>query len=271
MDSIFDNIAEPEKMPSANMVAKTKIDPQTIIRKMEDIAQKSASRKGGALIPNERLTSEDFDGSIKVLENEAEMVLSVASKAYRDESYEEGLATIRKWFQNSYKYNTQAKQNGDLLKLKADCEFALLRYEEAADTYQEYFTKHLKSGDGDYMEFLDGLVDRFTLAMQQHYAVPFYFTALNEHRKVQNHGKMDWIYSQIETAYRNTEDWARLIQTYQNHISIKKMLKDYEGQLDILNHLGKLQYDQGDAAGSKKSYELSIAIKNEANIKTKQT
>ena len=59
------------------------------------------------------------------------------------------------------------------------------------------------------------------------------------------------------------EDWPRLIQTYQNHLSIKKMLNDHQGQLEIYDHLGKLQYDQGDAEGSKLSYEESMSIKKQ--------
>jgi hypothetical protein len=74
---------------------------------------------------------------------------------------------------------------------------------------------------------------------------------------------MDTIYQEIEAAYRQMEDWPRLIQTLQNHLSIRKTLKDHTGQLDLLDHLGKLLYDQGDAASSKKCYERRLVIENE--------
>ena len=89
------------------------------------------------------------------------------------------------------------------------------------------------------------------------------FTALNEYRQLHDHFKMDVLYDEIEIAYRQSEDWPRLIQTYQNHLSIKKVLKDYVGQLDLLDHLGKLLYDQGEEDKSRKCYEQRLVIENE--------
>ena len=79
---------------------------------------------------------------------------------------------------------------------------------------------------------------------------------------------MDEIYQEIETAYEQMKDWPRLTQTYQNHLSIKNSLKDYEGQLELLDLLGKLLFDQGDAEGSRKCYEQRLAIENRLSSNT---
>ena len=263
LDSIFDDMREPQKPAPAKILPKTKIDPGIIAKKLADLANERVDRKA-PLVSHETLTSKDLKGPAEASENEAEMFFAVANRAYRDGNFQEGLATVRKWFQS---VGEQANKNRELLKLKADCEFALQHYEEAAETYQIYVKEHLKVGDKDYLEFLDEVGDKFARPMRQQDAVPFYFAALTEHRKARNHAEMDRIYSRIEIAYREIEDWIKLIQSYQSHISIKKVLKDYKGQLEILDHLGKLQYDQGDAAGSKKSYEQSIAIREEMHSK----
>ncbi len=260
-DSIFGDIQEPVKPVSTEIKPKKRIKPETISKKLSKISKSVKDDEKAPLISHETLTSKDLGSDNELLEDEAAIMYSVAEKAYHDGKYKEALNTTLNWFQNHYKYNTRAAQNKDLLKLKADSQFALLKYDLATATYQEYFKKYLRSCDDEYLAFLDDVTNKFSLSIQQHHAIQFYYTALNEYRQAGNHSKMDQLYNEIELAYRKTEDWPRLIQTFQNHLCIKKMLKDYDGQLTILDHLGKLQYDQGDANGSKKSYEQSIAIK----------
>lgn len=252
IDSIFDDVKDSENEKSKNIIKK-----DTFASKQSDKGKTSKIK--APLISNEMLSSKDF----KVLENEAEMVFNAAEKTYRDGKFEEALSSVMRWFQSNYKYNTKAAHNKDLAKLKADCEFSLLRYKTAAESYQDYFKRFCKQSDEDYLQTLDDVIDNFSLSIQQKYAIQFMFTALNEHRQTGNQVRMDGIYKEIEQAYRQMEDWPRLIQTYQNHLSIKKMIKDHQGQLEILDHLGKLQYDQGDDTGSKQSYEESIAIKKQ--------
>lgn len=253
--SIFDNIKNTQKPGSKTIVKK---EPITISKK-EDKTSKSKP----PLISNEVLNGKDLNSGFKVLENEAEMVFNAAEQAYRSGNFEQALSSVMRWFQSNYKYNTQASQNKDLAKLKADCEFSLLRYELAAASYQDFFKRFCNQTDEEYLPLLDEIIDNFSLSIQQKHAIQFMFTALNEHRQAGNQLRMDGIYKEIEQAYRQMEDWPRLIQTYQNHLSIKKMIKDHQGQLDILDLLGKLHYDQGDAAASKVSYEESIAIKKQ--------
>ena len=42
-------------------------------------------------------------------------------------------------------------------------------------------------------------------------------------------------------------------------------VQDFTGQLDILDHLGKMLYDQGDAEGSRQCYEQRLAIETQMN------
>ncbi|MBT4288826.1 MAG: hypothetical protein HOD92_15980 [Deltaproteobacteria bacterium] len=252
IESIFDDIKDSENEKPKQKGKKTKKKGKEKVLKIKP-----------PLVSNEVLSSKDFNKDFKVLENEAEMIFNSAEKAYRDGNFEDALSSIMRWFQSNYKYNTKASHNKDLAKLKADCEFSLLRYQTAAESYQDYFKRFCKPSDDEYLSVLDEIIDNFSLSIQQKHAIQFMFTALNEHRQTGNQIRMDGIYKEIEQAYRQMEDWPRLIQTYQNHLSIKKMLNDHQGQLEIYDHLGKLQYDQGDAEGSKLSYEESMSIKKQ--------
>jgi len=110
---------------------------------------------------------------------------------------------------------------------------------------------------------LERAIEIFKKEKKYSLALPFLFSVLNEYRQFGNHKRMDEIYNEIEQGYRDQQDWKRLIKTYQNHLTIKKLLKDFKGQLKLLDHLGKLYYDQKNADGSKECYEQSIAIKAE--------
>jgi len=252
IESIFDDIKGSENEKPKQKGKKTKKKGKEKVLKIKP-----------PLVSNEVLSSKDFNKDFKVLENEAEMIFNSAEKAYRDGNFEDALSSVMRWFQSNYKYNTKASHNKDLAKLKAECEFSLLRYQTAAESYQDYFKRFCKPSDEEYLRSLDEVIDNFSLSIQQKHAIQFMFTALNEHRQTGNQVRMDEIYKEIEQAYRQMEDWPRLIQTYQNHLSIKKMINDHQGQLEIYDHLGKLQYDQGDAEGSKLSYEESMALKKQ--------
>ncbi len=211
---------------------------------------------------NEFLTGKDLASSPDEEEG-IELAIKMAIKEFEEANHEESLAIIRQYTQNPNKKVETTEQTVQLVELKANNEFELGQYDKAAQTYQEIVTQHISKSSPDFLPLLERFIDKFKDVELEKHAIHFMFTALNEYRQMHDHLKMDATYDDIETAYRQTEDWPRLIQTYQNHLSIKKVLKDYEGQLDLLDQLGKLLYDQGDEDKSRKCYKQRLVVEKE--------
>jgi len=261
IDSLFDDIQEPSQ-------PKPKRPPVTPSQRkqLKEVQEAGAAPELNSPVPlisKEILTSEDFEVNPLNEKKETEMVLSLVKKSLKAENYQEGLKTIQQWLQTSARNNAPAEQIREVLQLKGDCEFALQLFEEASKSWQILAKKYFKGGDASSLKLLEDWNRKFIDLGQQKFALHFLFTSLNEYRHRDNYTEMDQTYLQIETGYEQLKDWARLIQTIQNHMAIKKIIKDYAGQLSLLDHLGKLLYDQGDADGSRKCYEQSIAIKQQ--------
>lgn len=212
---------------------------------------------------NEFLTSKDLEIASEDLEDSIDLIISTVRKQFEAAKTEDALNTIIKFLQNEGSaYQTSGKMLL-LLELKADIEFELEQFSRASKTIQQIFANHVTKNSPDFLPTLEKYINKFNGINQQSNSIHLMFTALNEYRQLHDHSKMDVLYDEIEIAYRQSEDWPRLIQTYQNHLSIKKVLKDYVGQLDLLDHLGKLLYDQGEEDKSRKCYEQRLVIENE--------
>ncbi len=244
--NLFDDVQE-------NLDAKP-TDPVGTKQSLETSAQPIAA--------NEFLTGKDL--ALDPVKKEGiELVVSMATKEFQEGNYEESLAIIRQYTQDEGKQAESTEQTVQLIEMKANNEFELGQYDRAAQTYQDIVTRLIPKSSPDFLPLLERFIDKFKDVELEKHAIHFMFTALNEYRQMHDHLKMDITYDNIETAYRQTEDWPRLIQTYQNHLSIKKVLKDYEGQLDLLDQLGKLLYDQGEEDKSRKCYKQRLVVEKE--------
>lgn len=264
---IFDDIKETPEVTSGN-VDPVKLPPKKLDKLIlpTDSSKKNPETTQAMdppLASKEILTSSDFEADASDARDEAELTLSVAQSFYQKKEYEKSLSALKPLFDASFQQQVPSDVMVKLTQLKGDCEFDLEQYEKASKTLQELFITHVDKQHPQYLEILEQIVKKYVDADQQHYAVHFLFTALNEFRQLHEFDKMDTIYAQIELAYHQLEDWPRLTQTYQNHLAIKKTLKDFKGQLGILDYLGKLLYDQGDDEGSRKCYEQRLTIESQ--------
>lgn len=254
LGSIFDDLDDQE---SSNTTA---INPKGGKKKVKSVEAPAPLQSNENL--NLDLFSNKEDESADAVDDE-EVVLSLVSDFMKDKNYKDALGTILPYYESCEQDDAREIKDKEVIRLKGECEFELGEHLTASKSWQELFNNYMKPKDKDFLPLLEGIMERFSREKKQQYAVQFYFTALNEYRQLRNTKRMDDIYGEIEVAYNSMEDWPRLIQTYQNHLTIKKIIKDYKGQIVLLDHLGKLQYDQGDAAGSKASYQQSIAIKKQ--------
>ena len=84
---------------------------------------------------------------------------------------------------------------------------------------------------------------------------------LDRFRENSQFRNMDALYDQIAAIYHRIEDRQNLVGTYRNQMSIKKKLGDLDGQLHLLDLMGKTYFDMGDGDSSKMCYQESIKIK----------
>jgi tetratricopeptide (TPR) repeat protein len=267
IDRLFDDVLDPiEEAPSAQNRIKParKTTPRSAIESEfnEPPVATSVSVGPPPLVSHEVLTSEDLIPDHNELPDEGEFIVSVARQHFEKGDYSACLSAVRQFLDDPLNIKMAPSLKRKLIQLQGESEFNLNMPEKAAKTWQSLFRGLVQREDDGFLNLLEDLIDKFIRKNLQQHAVHFLFTALNEYRQAQDFQKMDQIYEEIETAYEQTEDWGRLIQTYQNHLTIKKTLKDLDGQLELLDHLGKLLYDQGDAEGSKKCYEQRLIIEN---------
>jgi tetratricopeptide (TPR) repeat protein len=265
---LFDDIREPPEMSSG------KVDPVKLPAKklktlglppdkVAEIIKDTPSTNEIPLASNEVLTSTDFEADKETAEDEATITLSLAKSYFKKKEFGKSLSALKQFLDEP----DQGRPTSDLLvemvQMQGECEFELEAYEKASKHFQDLFKNHINNEHSQYLDRLEQVIEKFVDADQQQHAVHFLFTALNEFRQLHEFHKMDDIYTEIESAYHQKLDLPRLTQTYQNHLAIKKTIKDFKGQLDILDHLGKLLYDQGDDEGSRKCYEQRLSIESQ--------
>ena len=256
IDALFDDIDE----GSGEQFSRGTVTPNPRKSMVTSTAIKNTH---SPLIAKEELSSDDLKPDKKSMEKEVDLILSVGEKSIKAQDYGVALQKVQHWLQTNDKNSASTEQLKAILLLKIDCELGLQQFDSAAKTGQDILKHYFSPVDEKALVQVELWNKKFIAAKKQSLALHFLFTALNDYRIRNNDLKLDQTYIQIEKAYQQLEDWPRMIQTLQNHINIKKNLKDYEGQLSLLDHLGKLLYDQGDAKGSKRCYEQSIAIKNQ--------
>ncbi|MBU2512956.1 hypothetical protein KJ966_16580 [bacterium] len=253
--SLFDDVRESlETQPTS-----TETSPST----KENSSKEQEYNPDQPIISNEFLTSEDLEIDSGGTAEGIELALLAATHEFKQGNYENSLATIRQFLQDNEDKPTASEQMRRLVELKGENEFELEQYNRASKTLQTIFSRFITKNSPDFLLLLETYIKKFTEKNKHKHAVHFMFTALNEYRQIHDHVKMDQVYEEIETAYRELEDWPRLIQTLQNHLTIRKALKDFKGQLELLDHLGKLLYDQGEEDKSRKCYEQRLVIENE--------
>jgi len=259
--TLFDDVRDP-LIPDHEPTKKVVNQPKAKVKPTKSV------KIPAPIVANESLTLDDLSSSEEQSKKEEAVFQVLAKNAFEKKKFSECLNLITQWIKSSEFHAERPPLAKEILKLKGDCEFSLKQFEDSSLTWQKLIERMIKEDDQNLLGELESLLEKFSSEKQHTHALKFYLTALGEYKKTENYPKMDQIYSAIELAYKKNKDWGRLIHTYQNHLSIKKSLKDHQGQLSILDQLGKLLYDQGDSDGSKRYYQQSIEIKNELSKQT---
>lgn len=270
LGSIFDDALEPLGQYENKTQPKEKDQPvarepdqPTVEKTGAEPSENTSSANNEPIKSHEFLTSEDLSRSDQIVDDEANFIMNVVKNHMEKKDFQTCLASINQYIKDHPLKTLPSEQSIELLQARAECEYELKAFEQSVKTWQVLFKNFIPPDNPEYIELVEALVEKYRAANQPQFAVHFLFNSLNDYRKRQDFAKMDDIYHEIEAEYQGMEDWKRLIQTYENHLSIKKSLDDFDGQLDLLDQLGKLLYDQGDAEGSRKCYEQRLAIENQ--------
>lgn len=190
---------------------------------------------------------------------EAMSLLHMGQIAYQSGRFLEAKALI----ENHFSILTQKKQP---ISWRTQYLYAKICLKEGlVDQSIQYFSKLLKNGQAaeeeDYGRILEEVLVHLQQAQQVDALLPFAFALLNVYREQLNRPQMDTLYFQIEKALESVGDEKRLVQTYKNHIEIKRALKDPYGESQLLDWLGNRYYKMGEKELSRQYYEENLKLK----------
>lgn len=207
--------------------------------------------------PPEKPILESLEGEENLASTE---IVGLSAQLIENKKYPEAKQAIEKFLAEP-KFALSPSKKGELLFQLGRAEIELGNPEAARSLFFECFSKHFPRESVNFQTKLETTVLLFKEKKALSLAIPFLITSLSVKRQVQDYPAMDGLYQDIAAAYLELQDDNRLIETYQNHLAIKNKLQDYEGELDILDKLGKLYFDHGDQQGSKFCYQKSLEVR----------
>lgn len=196
-------------------------------------------------------------------EDMGKLQLKAATSALDKQDYPLALRTAMTWLEKEGRKSKDRKKILAFVEVASKALLAEDRYKEDFQLWQSIFGSVVAKKDPDYLPLLEERIHVYTEKGHAAQAVPFLLTALSAYQAQSDHLRMDQTYQALEEAYREQGNGQALAQCYQSHLGVKKSLKDYAGQLKLLDDLGKLLYDQGDQEGSKRAYEESLVVRGQ--------
>ena len=213
----------------------------------------------------EFLGADDLKVSDEEISSQALATYKKAMNFLKTKAWKEAYDTIMSWVFFNEDVRLDLEEVAALIYLKGTTELYLGEMGIAEKTFAGYFNyfvnkPHYINITTDKLDELDRLAKELK---HQDFRISFRHMALDLCRREKNYGRMDRIYGELEEIYFAKGDRKNLLEAYKNHYSIKKKLKTIEGQLDILDLMGKLYFDLGDKTSSRACYTESLKIKKE--------
>lgn len=128
-----------------------------------------------------------------------------------------------------------------------------------------HFLQILENGidaeEVEYVTILEEIMNYLEEAHQLEAALLFSQTLLNHYREQLDRVKMDHLYGQIERMLDTLGHDEKLIRTYKGHLEIKRVLKDVDGESQLLDLIGNRYYKMGEKELSRQYYEENLQLK----------
>lgn len=265
-DSIFDEIISEDSnyqikiennAPPFKIKGDANAQPAENAAEQPKIVFENKKHKPAALKETEKTGAPNLTDQLSSAEDE---VLAEAKKLAQAGEIIQSTGTIKN-FLDSNDIPVKPAVLAELVYLMGTNQLKEENFEAARDNLIDYFSNKINKDDPDFEKKLDNVSDIFESKGAQKFALPFFITALSIKRENQNFQAMDSIYNNIIKAYADLAEEDKMIEGYQNQLAIKRRLGDIEGQLDLLDKLGKLYYDQKNNGGYSFCYQQTIEIK----------
>ena len=133
----------------------------------------------------------------------------------------------------------------------------------ALDGYDELLEARPGLEEGDYLGQIEELTASGEGTEGASLRVSLLLKLLARFRDANDRGAMDRIYGLIEDAQERAGDEQKLIQYYKNHLEIKSVLDDVDGQLALIDLIGNRYYKLGDTEAARQFYEQGLKLREE--------
>ncbi|MCZ6646672.1 MAG: hypothetical protein O7B79_10580 [SAR324 cluster bacterium] len=136
-------------------------------------------------------------------------------------------------------------------------------FDGALQGYEEFLDGRPELEEADFV----GQIEEMTAAREgaaiASFRVSLFMKLLAAYRQANDRPAMDRIYGLIEEAQEHAGDEQKLIQYYKNHLEIKTVMEDVEGQLDLIDRIGNRYYKLGDTETARQFYEQGLKLREE--------
>ena len=228
--------------------------------RLEAVEENADDAEAPAAPPKNPLLAEiDLDAP-PAMPDQGDQLLAKARHAFNEADWDRCLEHLDAYL--SREGGKDRRTVGLMRELKIDCLFAKGDYPHHLAYVQERLSKMKRSSSG-FLKLMEKCMDQYITIDRQDLALPFLLTAMKSYNEIGDQKRLDVTYYHLAAAYRITNQPDSLLTTLQNHLSIKEQLNERDGQLPLLDQLGKLLYDKGDQAGSRRCYEQAVAIRQQ--------
>ena len=117
--------------------------------------------------------------------------------------------------------------------------------------------------EADYPPLIDRLIKPLTGAEAEGQRAALLMKVVAHYRQAGDRAAVDRLYGLIEAAQELAKDEAKLIQYLKNHLEIKKVLEDVDGQLELIDRIGNRYYKLGDTQSARQYYEQGLKLRAE--------
>ena len=132
---------------------------------------------------------------------------------------------------------------------------------QAIEDFEELLKWHPRLEETEYVAQIDQLASTVSGAPGAQLRVSMLLKLLAVFRQANDRTAMDRIYELIEKAQEQSGDEQKLIQYYKNHLEIKTVLDDVEGQLNLIDQIGNRYFKLGDTDAARKFYEQGLKLR----------
>ena len=143
-------------------------------------------------------------------------------------------------------------------------------HSQAVEDFEELLKWHPRLEETEYVAQIDQLTSPVSGTPGAELRVTMLLKLLAVFRQASDRTAMDRIYVLIEKAQEQSGDEKKLIQTYKNHLEIKTVMEDVEGQLDLIDQIGNRYFKLGDTEAARKFYEQGLKLREAQQAASEQ-